>query len=144
MRGSTRLRRPRVTVLAGVVVLVLVAVIDPLSAGIMLLIFRPYKVGDVIVVGGQTGKVDEIDLFSTTLDTADNRRILIPNASIFGSTIENTSFHRTRRVNTPWHFARKPQPRWAAAMRGCPPCAPRRPAIAPARRSHLTESPADI
>lgn len=69
------------------------------AAGIMLLIFRPYKVGDVIVVGGQTGKVDEIDLFSTTLDTADNRRILIPNASIFGSTIENTSFHRTRRID---------------------------------------------
>lgn len=69
------------------------------AAGIMLLIFRPYKVGDVIVVGGQTGTVDEIDLFSTTLDTPDNRRILIPNASIFGSTIENTSFHRARRVD---------------------------------------------
>ena len=69
------------------------------AAGIMLLIFRPYKVGDIIVVGGQTGTVDEIDLFSTTLDTPDNRRILIPNASIFGNTIENTSFHRTRRVD---------------------------------------------
>lgn len=68
------------------------------AAGIMLLVFRPYKVGDVIVVGGQTGKVDEIDLFSTTLDTPDNRRIMIPNASIFGNTIENTSYHRTRRV----------------------------------------------
>lgn len=68
------------------------------AAGIMLLVFRPYKVGDVIVVGGHTGKVDEIDLFSTTLDTPDNRRIMIPNASIFGSTIENTSFHQTRRV----------------------------------------------
>lgn len=69
------------------------------ASGIMLLMFRPYKVGDVIVVGGQTGKVDEIDLLSTTLDTPDNRRILIPNASIFGSTIENTSYHRTRRVD---------------------------------------------
>ena len=68
------------------------------SAGIMLLMFRPYKVGDVIVVGGQTGKVDEIDLLTTTLDTPDNRRIMIPNASIFGNTIENTSFHLTRRV----------------------------------------------
>ncbi len=68
------------------------------AAGIMLLVFRPYKVGDVIVVGGQTGKVDEIDLFSTTLDTPDNRRIMIPNGSIFGNTIENTSFHQTRRV----------------------------------------------
>lgn len=68
------------------------------AAGIMLLVFRPYKVGDVIVVGGQTGKVDEIDLFSTTLDTPDNRRIMIPNGSIFGNTIENTSYHQTRRV----------------------------------------------
>jgi small conductance mechanosensitive channel len=69
------------------------------ASGIMLLVFRPYKVGDVIVVGGQTGKVDEIDLLTTTLDTPDNRRILIPNASIFGSTIENTSYHHTRRVD---------------------------------------------
>ena len=69
------------------------------AAGIMLLVFRPYKVGDVIVVGGQTGTVDEIDLFSTTLDTPDNRRIMVPNGSIFGSTIENTSFHQTRRID---------------------------------------------
>lgn len=69
------------------------------AAGVMLLIFRPYRVGDQIVVGGQSGKVDEIDLFSTTLDTGDNRRIFVPNGSIFGSTIENTTFHRTRRVD---------------------------------------------
>ena len=69
------------------------------AAGIMLLVFRPYKVGDVIVVGGQTGTVDEIDLLTTTLDTPDNRRIMIPNASIFGSTIENTSHHQTRRID---------------------------------------------
>lgn len=68
------------------------------ASGIMLLMFRPYKVGDVIVVGGQTGKVDEIDLLTTTLDTPDNRRIMIPNGSIFGSTIENTSYHLTRRI----------------------------------------------
>lgn len=68
------------------------------AAGIMLLVFRPYKVGDFIVVAGQTGKVDEIDLFSTTLDTPDNRRIMIPNGSIFGNTIENMSYHQTRRI----------------------------------------------
>lgn len=69
------------------------------AAGIMLLVFRPYKVGDLIVVGGQTGKVDEIDLFSTALDTPDNRRIIIPNGSIFGNTIENMSYHQTRRID---------------------------------------------
>jgi small conductance mechanosensitive channel len=69
------------------------------AAGVMLLVFRPYRVGDQIIVGGQSGKVDEIDLFSTTLDTGDNRRIFVPNGSIFGSTIENTTFHSLRRVD---------------------------------------------
>jgi small conductance mechanosensitive channel len=71
------------------------------ASGIMLLVFRPYRVGDLIVVNGQMGKVDEIDLFSTTLDTMDNRRIVIPNASIFGNTIENISYHPARRIEVP-------------------------------------------
>ena len=69
------------------------------AAGIMLQIFRPFKVGDVITVAGQTGTVDEIDLFQTTLDTADNRRVILPNGSIFGNTIENITHHPTRRVD---------------------------------------------
>lgn len=69
------------------------------AAGIMLLIFRPFKVGDVITVAGNTGKVDEIALFVTTLDTPDLRRFVIPNSQIFGSTIENVTFHPERRVD---------------------------------------------
>lgn len=69
------------------------------SAGAMLLIFRPFKVGDVVSVAGTTGKVVEIDLFTTQFDTPDNRRIIIPNGAIFGSTIENITFHSTRRVD---------------------------------------------
>jgi small conductance mechanosensitive channel len=69
------------------------------SSGVMLLIFRPFKVGDVVKVAGQTGKIDEIELFTTTLDTPDKRRIIIPNSAIFGSTIENISFHPVRRFN---------------------------------------------
>lgn len=69
------------------------------AAGVMLLIFRPYRVGDVVSVGGTTGKVDEIELFTTTLDTPDNRRIIVPNGGIFGSTIENITHHPTRRVD---------------------------------------------
>jgi small conductance mechanosensitive channel len=69
------------------------------SAGIMLLAFRPFKVGDVVNMAGVVGKVDEIQLFTTTIDTADNRRIIIPNGSIFGSTIENITFHPVRRVD---------------------------------------------
>ncbi|MGK7311142.1 MAG: mechanosensitive ion channel family protein [Candidatus Longimicrobiales bacterium M2_2A_002] len=69
------------------------------SAGAMLLIFRPFKVGDVISLGGTTAKVVEIELFTTQLDTPDNRRIIMPNGEIFGSTIENITFHENRRVD---------------------------------------------
>jgi len=69
------------------------------ASGIMLMIFRPYKIGDLIVAAGQTGTVHEIDLFSTTLDTVDNKRIFIPNTAIFGTVITNVSFHERRRVD---------------------------------------------
>lgn len=69
------------------------------AAGVMLLIFRPYRVGDVINVNGITAKVDEIELFTTTFDTPDKRRIIMPNSEIFGNTIENVSHHPTRRVD---------------------------------------------
>lgn len=69
------------------------------SAGIMLLTFRPFKVGDVVNVAGYVGKVDEIELFTTKIDTFDNRRIIVPNSAVFGSTIENITFHDTRRVD---------------------------------------------
>ena len=69
------------------------------AAGIMLLVFRPFKVGDVINAAGITAKVDAIDLFTTTFDTPDNRRIIVPNGQIAGGTIENISFHTERRVD---------------------------------------------
>lgn len=69
------------------------------AAGVMLLIFRPYRVGDVINVNGVTAKVEEIELFTTTFDTPDKRRIIMPNSEIFGNTIENVSHHKTRRVD---------------------------------------------
>ncbi len=69
------------------------------SAGLMLLIFRPFKVGDVVTAAGQTGKVFEIELFTTAIDTFDNRRFIIPNSAIFGSTIENISYHTQRRID---------------------------------------------
>lgn len=68
------------------------------AAGVLLLVFRPFKVGDFINAAGVMGKVNEIDLFTTTLDTPDHRRIIVPNSSISGSTIENVSFHRHRRA----------------------------------------------
>ncbi len=72
-----------------------------LAAGVMLLIFRPFKIGDVVNVAGQLGKVGEIDLFTTKLSTFDNRLIILPNGSVFGATIENITHHPTRRVDAP-------------------------------------------
>lgn len=68
------------------------------AAGILLMVFRPFKVGDVVNAAGVIGKVDEIDLFTTVLDTSDNRRIIVPNSAISGGTIENVSYHTHRRV----------------------------------------------
>jgi small conductance mechanosensitive channel len=68
------------------------------ASGVLMLVFRPFKVGDVIDAAGVMGKVNEIDLFTTTLDTFDNRRIIIPNSAISASTIENVSYHPHRRV----------------------------------------------
>lgn len=71
------------------------------SSGILLLVFRPFKVGDMINAAGVMGKVNEIDLFTTTLDTTDNRRLIVPNSSIAGATIENVTYHKQRRVDVP-------------------------------------------
>ena len=69
------------------------------ASGVMLLVFRPFKVGQFVKVGGESGTIYEIDLFTTSLDTTDNRRIIIPNGAIFSSTIENVSHHAKRRVD---------------------------------------------
>jgi small conductance mechanosensitive channel len=71
------------------------------AAGVMLLVFRPFKVGDAIKVAGELGVVEEVGLFVTNLDTPDNRRIVIPNSNIFGSVIETITFHPIRRVDVP-------------------------------------------
>lgn len=68
------------------------------AAGVLLLIFRPFKVGDFVTTNGIAGTVNEIELFTTAFDTPDNRRIVVPNSKIFGETIENVSHHKTRRV----------------------------------------------
>ena len=68
------------------------------SAGILLLVFRPFKVGDTVNIANQIGKVHEIDIFTTVLDTLDNRRLIIPNSTITGGIIENVTFHQHRRV----------------------------------------------
>lgn len=69
------------------------------AAGVMLLLFRPISVDDFVEVGGASGTVKSIGIFSTTLDTPDNIRITVPNSSIFGQTIKNYSANDTRRID---------------------------------------------
>ncbi len=69
------------------------------AAGVMLLVFRPFGVGDKVSVAGVTGTVDEVGLFATKMDSPDNRRFIVPNSDILDSTIENFSHHDVRRVD---------------------------------------------
>ena len=62
------------------------------ASGVMLLFFRPYKVGDLVTIGGgQTGTVQEIQIFNTILATLDNKRILVPNGEVTSNIITNIS-----------------------------------------------------
>lgn len=70
-----------------------------LASGVMLLIFKPFTVGDVVDISSKRGKVVEIGLFAVTMDTPDRRRIIIPNGKVFGDTIENITHSETRRVD---------------------------------------------
>ena len=65
----------------------------------MLLIFRPYSVGDLIEAAGVEAVVEAIGLFSTTLNTKDNVKIHIPNGEIYGSVIKNLTANETRRID---------------------------------------------
>ncbi|MEL7496673.1 MAG: mechanosensitive ion channel family protein [Planctomycetota bacterium] len=69
------------------------------AAGVMLLVFRPFKVDDYIVVADTEGTVEEIDLFTTRLNSLDNRHVIVPNAEIFGAKLENYSRNPLRRVD---------------------------------------------
>lgn len=69
------------------------------AAGIMLLMFRPFKVDDYIVVADTEGVVEEIDLFTTRLNTLDNRHVIVPNGELFGSKLENYTRNSVRRVD---------------------------------------------
>lgn len=69
------------------------------ASGVMLLVFRPFSVGDVVDTGGARGTVKEIGILTTKLDTPDNVRILVPNSKVFGNLIENYTAHDTRRLD---------------------------------------------
>jgi small conductance mechanosensitive channel len=69
------------------------------ASGVMLLTFRPYKVGDLVTLAGQTGTVEEVQMFNTVLMTPDNKRIMIPNGLVTSSIITNISGQGDIRVD---------------------------------------------
>lgn len=69
------------------------------AAGVLIVLFRPYKVGDWIEGAGVSGAVEEVQILTTMLKTGDNKRVIIPNSQIMGSTITNYSANATRRVD---------------------------------------------
>ena len=69
------------------------------AAGVMLVIFRPFKIGDFVELGGFSGTVTGVGLFTTELVTPDNIQIILPNGQVFGAAIKNYSFYDTRRVD---------------------------------------------
>jgi len=75
------------------------------AAGTMLLLLRPYRVGDVVELSGRVGTVQALDLFVTELSTVDNVRVVLPNGKVFGDVIVNTSFHDRRRVDASFKVA---------------------------------------
>ncbi len=69
------------------------------GAAVLIIIFRPFKVGDFVQAGGATGTVEDVNLFSTVIAPVDNRTIIVPNASIIGGNITNFSKKAQRRVD---------------------------------------------
>jgi len=69
------------------------------AAGVMLLFFRPFKIGDFIDAAGTSGTVVEIGVFASTLKSPDNVKIVVPNSQVYGATIKNFNGYDTRRVD---------------------------------------------
>jgi small conductance mechanosensitive channel len=69
------------------------------GSGVLLISFRPFKVGDFVTVGGETGTVAGISIFATTLHTLDNKVIIVPNAAVSAGNITNFSARQTRRID---------------------------------------------
>ena len=69
------------------------------AAGVLIIIFRPYKIGDYIEGGGVAGTIEEVQIFTTILKTPDNRRVIVPNGQMMSGVITNYSSHPIRRVD---------------------------------------------
>lgn len=79
--------------------LALQGTLSNVGAGIMLVFFRPFKIGHSVQVAGENGTVEELNLFSVVLKTGDNKQIIIPNSAVIGKNIINFSAKPTSRVD---------------------------------------------
>ncbi|MBV9532038.1 MAG: mechanosensitive ion channel [Bradyrhizobium sp.] len=79
--------------------LALQGTLSQMAAGVMLLIFRPFRIGDSIEVAGKSGTVKNLNLFMTELASADNIQVLIPNGQVWGAAMSNFSVYGTRRIS---------------------------------------------
>jgi small conductance mechanosensitive channel len=79
--------------------LALQGTLSNLAAGVMIILFRPYKLGEFVETSGQSGSVKDINLFTTELATGDNKKVIVPNGSIWGNIITNYSAHESRRID---------------------------------------------
>jgi small conductance mechanosensitive channel len=79
--------------------LALQGALSNVAAGVMILLFRPYRVGDIIETGGKVGRVEALDLFVTELATLDNLKVVIPNSKVFGDVVVNHTHHDRRRAD---------------------------------------------
>ncbi len=69
------------------------------ASGVLMIIFKPFKVGDFVEAGGVAGVIEEIGIFNTELKTGDNKKVIIPNGAVTGGNITNYSANDTRRVD---------------------------------------------
>ena len=69
------------------------------ASGVMIIMFKPFKVGDVVTAAGVTGSVSEVGIFNSVFTTPDNQKIIIPNGAITSGSIININAHDTRRVD---------------------------------------------
>jgi small conductance mechanosensitive channel len=69
------------------------------ASGVMIIIFKPFRVGDFVTAGGVTGSVSEVGIFNSVFVTGDNQRIVVPNSSITSGSITNVNAFDTRRVD---------------------------------------------
>jgi len=79
--------------------LALQGTLSNVAGGVMLLFFRPLRIGDYVEAAGHGGTVVAVNLFTTELSTPDNVQIILPNSGVWGSAIKNYSYHQTRRVD---------------------------------------------